>query len=210
MNAFQSVVKNSVGRPRPDLLSRCKPRAGTPEHELVTIEVCTEVQHRMLHDGWRSFPSGHSSFAFSGLGYLALFLAGQMHIFRPGADLFRVLWALFPLIGAALIAISRCEDYRHDVYDVTIGSILGGLVAFFSYRRYYPRLSHPRCSSPYLSRADASNAKGFERIHDEEEGAAERQGGFTIEDPEEDDEAVGMQDLGGKRNVDRDVEMSMR
>ena len=66
------VVKNSVGRPRPDLIDRCKPAKGTPEHELVTFTVCTETDHHILHDGWRSFPSGHSSFAFSGLGYLAM------------------------------------------------------------------------------------------------------------------------------------------
>lgn len=66
------VVKNSVGRPRPDLLDRCKPLKGTPKHALVTIDVCTETNQHVLHDGWRSFPSGHSSFAFSGLGYLAL------------------------------------------------------------------------------------------------------------------------------------------
>jgi diacylglycerol diphosphate phosphatase/phosphatidate phosphatase len=68
------LVKNSVGRPRPDLIARCKPRKGSPEHSLVTIEICTETEHHVLHDGWRSFPSGHSSFAFSGLGYLALYL----------------------------------------------------------------------------------------------------------------------------------------
>lgn len=68
------IVKNSVGRPRPDLIARCKPAKGTPEHSLVTIDVCTETHHHTLHDGWRSFPSGHSSFAFSGLGYLALYV----------------------------------------------------------------------------------------------------------------------------------------
>lgn len=66
------TIKNTVGRPRPDLIARCKPAEDTPEHALVTIEVCTETNHHVLHDGWRSFPSGHSSFAFSGLGYLAL------------------------------------------------------------------------------------------------------------------------------------------
>ena len=66
-------VKNAVGRPRPDLIARCKPKDGTPDHALVTIDVCTETDHQVLHDGWRSFPSGHSSLAFSGLGYLALY-----------------------------------------------------------------------------------------------------------------------------------------
>lgn len=67
------IVKNSVGRPRPDLIARCKPRDDTPKHSLVTIDICTQTHHHRLHDGWRSFPSGHSSFAFSGLGYLALY-----------------------------------------------------------------------------------------------------------------------------------------
>lgn len=106
------VIKNAVGRPRPDLISRCKPVAGTPKDLLVTLDVCTETNHHTLHDGWRSFPSGHASFAFSGLGFLALFFAGQMHVFRPRTDLSRALLAIAPLLGAAMIAISRCEDYR--------------------------------------------------------------------------------------------------
>lgn len=106
------VIKNAVGRPRPDLVARCKPAVGTPENKLVTFEVCTETDHHILHDGWRSFPSGHSSFAFSGLGYLALFFCGQLQVFRPRADLGRALLALSPILGALMIAISRCEDYR--------------------------------------------------------------------------------------------------
>ena len=106
------VIKNAVGRPRPDLISRCKPAPGTPENVLVTIDVCTESDHHTLHDGWRSFPSGHSNMAFAGLGYLTLFFCGQLHIFRPRTDLGKALLAFSPLLGAAMIAISRCEDYR--------------------------------------------------------------------------------------------------
>ncbi|SLM39805.1 pap2 domain protein [Lasallia pustulata] len=173
------IVKNSVGRPRPDLIARCKPAKGTSGHSLVAIDVCTETDHHILHDGWRSFPSGHSSFAFSGLGYLALFLAGQLCVFRPRADLARVLLALAPLVGAALIAISRCEDYRHDVYDVTIGSALGIFVAYFSYRRYYPALESQHCDRPYSSPADSGNGLG--KIKDEEE-SIHSAGTFTVDD----------------------------
>lgn len=181
------VVKNSVGRPRPDLISRCKPKDDTPPHSLVTIDVCTETDHHILHDGWRSFPSGHSSFAFGGLGYLALFFAGQMHIFRPYTDLARVLLALAPLIGAALIAISRCEDYRHDVYDVTIGSILGMSVAYFSYRRYYPGLRSTQCDMPFPSRADLAASNGFRKLKDMEQGIRGRDanGSESVEDDPE-------------------------
>lgn len=120
------LVKNAVGRPRPDLISRCKPVAGTPPDVLVSVDVCTETNHHLLHDGWRSFPSGHSSFSFGGLGYLSMFLAGQLGIFKHrGGDLGRSLFCLTPLLGALMIAISRCEDYRHDVEDVCVGSVLG-------------------------------------------------------------------------------------
>ncbi|KAF2654264.1 PAP2-domain-containing protein [Lophiostoma macrostomum CBS 122681] len=179
------LVKNAVGRPRPDLIARCKPEKGTADHQLVTFEVCTEEDHHTLHDGWRSFPSGHSSFAFSGLGYLALFLAGQCHVFRPRTDLARVLLALAPLLGAALIAISRCEDYRHDVYDVTVGSLLGISVAYYTYRRYYPPLRHSKCATPYPNPADSMN--GFAKVKDEEErirGAEE----FELDDFDEQEE----------------------
>jgi diacylglycerol diphosphate phosphatase/phosphatidate phosphatase len=164
------AVKNAVGRPRPDLIDRCKPASGTSKDVLVTISVCTETDHHVLHDGWRSFPSGHSSFAFSGLGFLALFFAGQMHVFRPRTDLSKALLAIAPLLGAALIAISRCEDYRHDVYDVTCGSILGMGIAYFSYRRYYPRLRSPKCDEPFPSRESSFN-EGFAKIKNDEETA---------------------------------------
>jgi diacylglycerol diphosphate phosphatase/phosphatidate phosphatase len=178
------VIKNAVGRPRPDLIARCKPAPGTPDHQLVTFEVCTEENHHTLHDGWRSFPSGHSSFAFSGLGYLALFLAGQCHVFRPRTDLARVLLALAPLLGAALIAISRCEDYRHDVYDVS------------TYRRYYPPLRNSQCATPYPNPADSQN--GFAKLKDEEE-RIRSVGEFELEDIEEGDEEGESRPLTSRR-----------
>ncbi|KAI9869224.1 MAG: hypothetical protein M1813_000012 [Trichoglossum hirsutum] len=178
------IVKNSVGRPRPDLIDRCKPTKGTPEHVLVNIEVCSETGGHILQDGWRSFPSGHSSFAFGGLGYLALFLGGQMRVLRPGTDFVRLLLALAPLIGAALVAISRCEDYRHDVYDVTVGSILGFSVAYLSYRRYYPRLHDINCDTPYPGRGKVTQSDGFERVEQDEDRPGNR-GEFAIGDDED-------------------------
>jgi diacylglycerol diphosphate phosphatase/phosphatidate phosphatase len=178
------MIKNAVGRPRPDLIDRCKPTKGTPTNVLVNFEVCTETDNHTLHDGWRSFPSGHSSFAFSGLGFLALFFAGQMHVFRPRTDLSRVLIFIAPLMGALMIAISRCEDYRHDVYDVTCGSILGMSIAYFSYRRYYPELHSSRCDEPFASRAAMYN-DGFSKVKNDEEVARSARE-FEVSDDEED------------------------
>ncbi|KYK61141.1 hypothetical protein DCS_02282 [Drechmeria coniospora] len=169
------IIKNAVGRPRPDLLDRCHPSADTKPNVLVTITVCTSTDDRKLHDGWRSFPSGHSSFSFAGLGFLSLFLAGQLHVFHyavGGRDLSRALLCLMPLIGAALISISRCEDYRHDVYDVCVGAALGMSVAYWSYRRHWPKLSSPRCHEPHPPPSAKADPLGWHRVRDEEEGTA--------------------------------------
>ncbi|KIH88749.1 PAP2 domain protein [Sporothrix brasiliensis 5110] len=183
------IVKNMVGRPRPDLLARCSPAPGTPPNTLVSLEICTETDHHRLHDGWRSFPSGHASFAFAGLGYTSLFLAGQLKIFvlrnsgwsssaaadtapvHVRGDLGKILVCLAPLLGAAMIAISRCQDYRHDVYDVCTGALLGWTIAYWSYRRYWPHLSSSYCDEPYPGPASArSEGNDYDRIRDEEQG----------------------------------------
>ena len=130
------------------------------------------------------------------------FLAGQMYVFRPRTDLARVLLALAPLIGAALIAISRCEDYRHDVYDVTIGSLLGLFVAHFTYRRYYPSLKSSHCNTPFPSRADAESVNGFSKLKDEEE-RIESDGVYSIDDLEEETERIPLRETAGERNHDK-------
>ncbi|GKZ23933.1 hypothetical protein AbraIFM66951_009130 [Aspergillus brasiliensis] len=162
------IIKNAAGRPRPDLISRCLPRKGTPQDMLVSWTVCTQTNEHILQEGWRSFPSGHSSFSFGGLGYMSLFLSGQMHVFRPRTDLCRCLVAFVPLLCALLIAISRLDDYRHDVYDVTCGSLLGLTVAYFSYRRYYPALRSITCDCPY-GRDDIIGPDGFAKLPGDEE-----------------------------------------
>lgn len=113
------------------------------------------------------------------------FFAGQTHVFRPRTDLGRVLLALAPLLGAAMIAISRCEDYRHDVYDVTCGSILGISLAYFSYRRYFPRLQSSKCHEPHPSREAVFN-QGFGKIKNDEETEIGRARESDISDNESD------------------------
>ena len=181
-------IKNAIGRPRPDLIDRCKPELGTPEHDLITIDVCTETHGHRLQDGWRSFPSGHSSWSFSGLGYLALFLAGQMHIFRPHADFARIVIFLAPLCGAAYVAMSRLADYRHDIYDVTCGSLLGMVVAYATYRRYYRPLTDTRCNKTYPNRAEyvmGSSAKTRPRDLEQTDDAEEFE--LSLSDASEDE-----------------------
>lgn len=67
-----------------------------------------------------------------------------------------------------MVAISRLNDYRHDIYDVTCGSILGILVAYFSYRCYYPSLRSVKCDIPH-DRKDVTDSDGFSRLAADEE-----------------------------------------
>ncbi|KAH9838810.1 putative diacylglycerol pyrophosphate phosphatase 1 [Teratosphaeria destructans] len=164
------VLKDAIGRPRPDLIARCNPDADAPKDVLVTIQVCKESRHHVLHDGWRSFPSGHSSFAFAGLGYVALFLASQTKALTPRASLLVILICLLPLLAAALIAISRLEDYRHDFADVIAGSLLGLSVTYLNWRRYYPSLLSGGCDEPHSAPGSRRGSpSGFLRVRDEEE-----------------------------------------
>ncbi|KAK6333285.1 hypothetical protein TWF718_011104 [Orbilia javanica] len=170
-------VKQGVGRPRPDLIDRCQPREDTPHNELVTFKVCYQTNHHILHDGFRSFPSGHSSTAFAGLLYLSLFLAGQFYVFRPGADLLRTVAAFSATFLAVYIALSRLEDYRHDYADVTVGSWIGILCACFSYRRYFHPLKSARCNEPYKLPSEENGYEGVKsEDHDEEEEERGRRG----------------------------------
>ncbi|OBT61495.1 hypothetical protein VE03_09332 [Pseudogymnoascus sp. 23342-1-I1] len=92
-----SGLKNLVGKPRPDVIARCIPDlsqiakyavAGIPAVRdttitLVSAGICTQKDAKLLDDGWRSWPSGHSSFSAAGLVYLSLFLASKLALTLP-------------------------------------------------------------------------------------------------------------------------------
>ncbi|GAA5872426.1 hypothetical protein JCM8547_000923 [Rhodosporidiobolus lusitaniae] len=158
---FTQVVKICVGRPRPDIIDRCQPIEGAANKAVyglaVAAEICTtDINSHLMLDGFRSFPSGHSSFAWSGLGFFALYLSGKMHLFDRRGHTFKAWIAITPPIGATLIAVSRTMDYRHHPTDVIAGSILGAVIAWITYSLYYPSLYSPQCHLPYSPRIPPS------------------------------------------------------
>ncbi len=140
------TFKNAIGKPRPDLIDRCQPSVTTDPQPfgLSNSTICKQTDKSILNDGFMSFPSGHSSTSFSGLFYLSLYLAGKLHILDSKGEVWRVLIVVIPTIGAGLIAGSRIMDARHHPFDVISGSLLGILVAWGSYRQYFPKLSEWR------------------------------------------------------------------
>ena len=93
---FTNGMKNMFGKPRPDLLSRCQPdvenaakyvvggvSAELPLFQLYSADICQQTDRHKLDDGFRSYPSGHSSSAAAGLIYLSLFLASKFAVTIP-------------------------------------------------------------------------------------------------------------------------------
>ncbi|KAK9701558.1 hypothetical protein K7432_011662 [Basidiobolus ranarum] len=147
------VLKITVGRHRPDFISRCIPsETKDPLLGLSSVDICTQTDAYIFKDGMKSFPSGHTSLSFSGLTFLSLYLAGKLHMFDERGHTYKSFVSVAPMIGAVLIAVSRICDYRHHWQDVTVGAIIGISCAYFSYRQYYPHLGSPRCHKPFSPR----------------------------------------------------------
>lgn len=110
-----NMIKNIIGRLRPDFLQRCNPII---ESISVTKMICTG-NSRLVTEGRKSFPSGHTSLSFASLGYISMFLAGQLQIFDGQGYVFKFVIVFTPLILAMVIGLSRIADYRHHWEDGT-------------------------------------------------------------------------------------------
>jgi len=199
-----TLIKVTVGRPRPDLIDRCQPAAGAMNgspYGLATQAVCTTpITDHIIRDGFRSFPSGHASTSFSGLTFLSLYLAGKVHLFDNRGHALGAWLVLFPLVGATLIAVSRTMDYRHHATDVIAGGLLGFWISVMVYGMYYPWLNHPQAHKPWAPRVDSpfSRGGGFDRFDSESAERprlnAERNGFGPVPSH---DEAGGVRNGGG-------------
>ncbi|KAF7172159.1 hypothetical protein CNMCM5623_004406 [Aspergillus felis] len=138
------VLKTACGKPRPDLIDRCKPRLGSEDliPGLSNSTICTG-DPAIIKDGFRSWPSGHSSSSFAGLFYLTLWLCGKLHFMDNKGEVWKAIIIIMPPLGATLIAVSRIMDARHHPFDVISGSLLGIVCAYISYRQYFPPISEP-------------------------------------------------------------------
>ncbi|KAH3790616.1 phospholipid phosphatase 5-like [Dreissena polymorpha] len=142
-----NCLKLTVGRPRPDFLARC-----FPDGNVEDPEKCKGSLKDVI-DGYKSFPSGHSALIFGCLAYIALYLAGKLHVCnaRGRGSAWRIVCVILPLLWATLVAVSRTADYHHHWQDVTVGSILGLVISFVTYRSYYPSLMRLNSDVPYVS-----------------------------------------------------------
>lgn len=63
--------------------------------------------------------------SFAGMGFLAWYLAGKVRVFDRRGHIAKLCLVLLPLLLAALVGVSRVDDYRHHWQDVFAGGLIG-------------------------------------------------------------------------------------
>ncbi|KAI4357739.1 hypothetical protein L6164_001670 [Bauhinia variegata] len=130
------AIKDAVGRPRPDFFWRCFPD-GVENYDKWGGVVC-HGKDSDIKEGHKSFPSGHTSWSFAGLGFLCLYLSGKIKAFDKKGHVSKLCIVFLPLLAACLVGISRVDDYWHHWQDVFAGGLLGLVVATFCYSQFFP------------------------------------------------------------------------
>ncbi|XP_022133767.1 lipid phosphate phosphatase 2-like isoform X2 [Momordica charantia] len=141
------AIKVAVGRPRPNFFWRCFPD-GKDVYDALGDVIC-HGDASVIKEGHKSFPSGHTSWSFAGLGFLSLYLSGKIQVFDQRGHIAKLCIVFLPLLFAALVGVSRVDDYWHHWQDVFAGGLLGLVVSTFCYLQFFPPPYHSQGWGPY-------------------------------------------------------------
>eukprot|EP00879_Flechtneria_rotunda_P011028 GHRR01011523.1.p1 GENE.GHRR01011523.1~~GHRR01011523.1.p1 ORF type:complete len:306 (+),score=58.76 GHRR01011523.1:632-1549(+) len=152
-----NLLKCPIGRLRPDFNARCWPDGKIQwqqENEWGGYANCTG-DPGSIAEGRKSFPSGHSSWSSSGLGYLTWFLLDWLQAFDGSGHPWRLIVAVLPSFGALAVGITRYVDYWHHPTDIAAGLLLGWAISWVCYRQQRSRLAEV---DPVMYGAPASSS----------------------------------------------------
>ncbi|KAJ1687429.1 hypothetical protein LUZ63_018819 [Rhynchospora breviuscula] len=156
------AIKDAVGRPRPDFFWRCFPD-GNDIYDNVTLGVICHGEKSVIKEGHKSFPSGHTSWSFAGLGFCSWYLAGKLTAFDRKGHVGKLCIVFAPLLLAAMVAVSRVDDYWHHWQDVFTGGFLGLTVATFCYLQFFPLPSDINTIWPHAYHSEVLNFRNSNR-----------------------------------------------
>ncbi|KAI5063114.1 hypothetical protein GOP47_0021661 [Adiantum capillus-veneris] len=142
------AIKDATGRPRPDFFWRCFPD-GIAVYNNSTGNVICHGENSVVKEGYKSFPSGHTSWSFAGLGFLSLYLAGKLQLFNGRGHVAKVAVVFTPLLAATLVGLSRVDDYWHHWQDVFAGAFVGLGMAIICYHEFFPSIFGANSMGPH-------------------------------------------------------------
>lgn len=138
------LIKKLVSSPRPEFYYLCNYNGYTDAVESgnYTMYNLLSVEYKLgdynncknnngLIDAISSFPSGHTSTAFSSLLFSVFVIQrmlGLKNIFSLGGTM-----SFLPLVAGAWIAITRVQDMKHHDYDIMAGTIIGSICSIISW-----------------------------------------------------------------------------
>jgi diacylglycerol diphosphate phosphatase / phosphatidate phosphatase len=140
------ILKLAVGSLRPGFARTCLPNWTFPPLEyssdvILNNDDCIGADLHKLTDYRKSFPSGHTSYAFASSLFLSLyFLWRSVSLRSPRTELSKSLFSqvlmvcvCLPVWCAILIGASRITDSKHFPIDVLAGAVLGSLFAVLTF-----------------------------------------------------------------------------
>nr|XP_043618261.1 lipid phosphate phosphatase 2-like isoform X2 [Erigeron canadensis] len=169
------AIKDAVGRPRPDFFWRCFPD-GKDFYDQMGNVIC-HGNSNDVREGHKSFPSGHTSWSFSGLGFLSLYLCGKIRVFDCKGHVAKLCLVFLPLLVASLVGVSRVDDYWHHWQDVFAGGLIGISIATFCYLQFFAPPYHEEGWGPYAY----FRAQEESRSHSQECGPSATQNNMLSE-----------------------------
>ncbi|XVF50618.1 hypothetical protein PTKIN_Ptkin04bG0116100 [Pterospermum kingtungense] len=125
-------IKDVVGRPRPNFFWRCFPDGKAVFDR--TGDVVCHGDAKIIKEGYKSFPSGHTSC----LCFLSWYLSGKIRAFDRRGHVAKLCIVFFPVLVAALVGVSRVDDYWHHWTDVFSGALIGSTITTFCYLQFFP------------------------------------------------------------------------
>lgn len=135
-----SILKNLVGKPRPDFISRCSPdynlQLPTPSRT-ADVSVCRNIARgRVLQVGFQSFPSGHAAVVSTNFTMLFVLLAKNLKVFKSRDSISGFVYGI-PIFMILLVNSTSISDHRHFMSDVIAGDVIGLASSFASLGLYY-------------------------------------------------------------------------
>jgi membrane-associated phospholipid phosphatase len=158
---FQVFVKWLIGGLRPHFYAVCQPRLSRGDapsgigfsNLMYDRSICTG-DRKQINDALESMPSGHSTAAWAGLFYLALYFNAQLKVMSAHNPAYWKMILMFaPLLGATLISGALTIDEFHNWYDVVAGAIIGICTALVAFRQTFAAIFDFRFNHLLLPRS---------------------------------------------------------